>query len=300
MAEIVGLLEERGLLIESEGARIVDLSEKGMNPYIIIKSDGATIYATRDLAAALYRKRTYDFHKNIYVVGSPQNLHFRQLFAVLGLMGYEWSKDCVHVAYEHVRLPDRKLATREGETLDLVELLDEAVKRAKSMIDEERKLENPEDVAETVGVGSIVYALLKSGRNKEIVFKWNEMLDLNGDSGPYLQYSYARASSVLRKAGRFPESADYANLATNEEFELVVMLGLFPDVILDAAAKYEPSILSRHVFGMAKAFNQFYNLHNIIDSEPGVREARLHLCMAARTLIGAGLSLLGIRTLDKM
>jgi len=300
MGEIVELLGEKGLLTESDGAKIVDLSEYGITPCIILKSDGATIYATRDLAAALYRKRTYDFHKNIYVVGLPQTLHFRQIFTILGLMGYEWSKDCVHVGHGYVRLPGRKMATREGESIDLDDLLNEAVKRAKSMMDEERGLEDPEATAETVGVGAIIYSFLRIGRDRDMVFTWEDMLDLKGDSGPYLQYTCARASSVLRKAGEMPESADYPALNEGEEYELAVMLGMFPDVVLDAAEKYEPSILSRHIFATAQAYNKFYNMHNILDSGSGVREARLHLCRAVRSVLGAGLSLLGISALDKM
>ena len=302
MGEIVALLEERGLLVESEGARVVDLSEFGLLPCIIIKSDGATIYATRDLAAALYRKRTYNFDKNIYVVGSPQMLHFKQIFAVLGLMGFEWSADCVHVGFGHIRFPGRKMATREGEIIELEELLDESVKRAAEMIDEERKLDldDPEKVAEAVGVGAIVYSFLKNGREREMVFKWEEILDIDGDSGPYLQYTCARASSVLRKAGAMPEVADYSHLTESEEFELVVMLGMFPDAILDALRKYEPSILARQILGIARAFNKMYNQHKIIDSAPGVREARLHLCGAARDILRIGLSLLGIEALEQM
>jgi len=300
MGEIVELLEERGLLAESEGAKIVDLSELGITSCIIIKSDGATIYATRDLAAALYRKRTYDFYKNIYVVGNPQALHFKQLLAILGLMGFEWSKDCVHVGHGYVRLPGRKMATREGEIIELEELLDEAVKRAKTMMDEERGLDDPEKVAEDVGVGAIIYSFLKNGREKDTVFTWTEMLDIKGDSGPYLQYTCARASSVLRRAGEMPDRADYSLLASDEEYEIVDLLNAYPNIILDAADKYEPSILARHIFTLARAFNKFYNLHKVIDSEPGLRDARLHLCGAVRAVLGKGLYLLGIKALDRM
>ncbi|MCL2058023.1 MAG: arginine--tRNA ligase [Oscillospiraceae bacterium] len=300
MGEVVELLEARSLLVESEGARVVDLSAHGLIPYIIIKSDGATIYATRDLAAALYRKRTYDFDKNIYVVGSPQKLHFNQLFTVLGLMGYDWVSDCVHVSFGQVRLPGRKMATREGEIIELEELLDESVKRAAAMIDEGRGVGDPAMVAEAVGVGAIVYAFLKNGRERDMVFKWDEMLDTDGDSGPYLQYTYARASSVLQKAGGVPERADYAKLAEAEEFELTVALSLLPDAIADAADKYEPSILTRRIFGIARAFNKLYNMHSFIDSPLGVREARLHLCRATRELLGTGMRLLGITALEQM
>jgi arginyl-tRNA synthetase len=300
MGEVIEMLKERGLLIESDGAQIVDLSEYGVTPCIILKSDGATIYATRDLAAAIYRKRVYDFDKCVYVVGMPQALHFRQVFTILGLMGFEWSKDCVHVGYGHIRLPDRKIATREGETIDCEEGLDEAVKRAAAMSDGGRNLEDPQKVAEAVGIGAIVYTLLKNGREHDIVFKWEEMLDIEGDSGPYLQYTYARASSVLRRAGAAPEKADYAFLAADEEYEIADALNAFPKTVIDAADKYEPSILARHIFAIARAFNKFYNQYKILDSEPGVREARLHLCMAVRSVLGKGLYLLGIVAVDQM
>ena len=300
MDEIVALLEGRGLLKVSEGARVVDLSEFGLSPCIIIKSDGATIYATRDLAAALYRKRTYDFYKNIYVVGQPQSLHFRQVFAVLGLMGYAWSEDCVHVGFGLVRFPDRKMATREGEIVELEGILDESVRRAAAMTNADREIDDPQEAAEAVGVGAILYTFLKNGRERDIIFIWDEMFDTEGDSGPYLQYTYARASSVLRRAGDVPENADYHFLTEDEEYELADMLNTFPDAIRDAADKFEPSILARHVMGIARAFNKFYNSHRINGAQPGVREARLHLCRAARTLLGTGLTLLGIKPLERM
>jgi len=300
MGEVMELLDAKGLLVDSDGAKIVDLSEFGLTPCIILKSDGATIYATRDLAAALYRKRAYDFYKNIYEVGLTQSLHFKQIFAVLKLLGFEWSSDCVHVGHGNMRLPGGKMATREGRVVELESILDEAVKRAASMMDGSRGLENPGEVAEAVGVGAIVYAFLKNGREKDSVFSWDELLDLEGDSGPYLQYTCARASSVLRKAGDMPAGADYAKLTENEEFELICLLGAFPDIIRDAAEKYEPSILARHILAVARAFNKMYNAHKIIDSAPGVREARLHLCKAARVQLGSGLKLLGIAAPDKM
>jgi len=300
MSEVIGLLEARGLLKESDGAKIVDLSEYGLTPCIILKSDGATIYATRDLAAAIYRSRVYAFDKCVYVVGMPQALYFRQIFTILKLLGFEWHKDCVHVGYGHVRFPDRKMATREGETVELEEVLDEAIKRASAMTDAERKLDDPQKVAEAVGIGAIVYNFLKNGREHDFIFKWDEMLDIEGDSGPYLQYTCARASSVLRRAGEMPETADYTLLTADEEYEIVDLLNAYPDVILDAADKYEPSILARHVFAIARAFNKFYNSHKILDSAPGLREARLRLCGAVRAVLGKGLYLLGIEALDQM
>lgn len=300
MGEIIGLLRERGLLIESEGAQVVDLSDFGLIPCIIIKSDGASIYATRDLAAALYRKRKYQFDKNIYVVGLPQTLHLKQVFSVLGLMGYEWSADCVHVGFAHMRFPGGKMSTREGNVVELEDLLDEAVKRAAGMTDKDRGLEDPAKVAEAVGVGAVVYSFLKNGREKDSVFSWKDMLDLDGDSGPYLQYTCARVSSVLRKSGGVPEYADYAFLTENAEYELTAALALLPDIISDAASKYEPSILARHIFHTARAFNKFYDSHKILQSGPGVREARLRLCAAARAALRVGLGLLGVEPLDQM
>ncbi|MDR1439865.1 MAG: arginine--tRNA ligase [Clostridiales bacterium] len=382
MGEVVAALERKGLLSDSEGAKIVDLSAQNLQPMIIIKSDGATIYATRDLAAAIYRKREYDFYRNIYVVGIPQSLHFRQVFATLGLMGYEWSRDCVHIGFGLVKFPDRQMATREGEVIFLDDVLNESVRRAAQLMDAERGVAEPEKVAELVGIGAIVYTFLKNGRERDIVFSWDEMLDLEGDSGPYVQYTYARASSVLRKAGAsaagtaaagasLPAGAgsaagteagaasgleasapvseagaapgleadtagsdasapvsetsaagseasaapgseagaapaaaqsepDYALLSEPEEYALAVLLNGFSEAILDAAQKYEPSILARHVAAIARAFNKFYHFHKILDAPPGLREARLQLCRASRALIGTGLSLLGIAAPEQM
>ncbi|MDR3120668.1 MAG: arginine--tRNA ligase, partial [Clostridiales bacterium] len=244
-----------------------------------------------------------EFDRNIYVVGLPQALHFRQVFSVLGLLGFEWSRDCIHVGFGHVRLPEGKMATREGEVIPLEDVLNEAVRRAAAMMDAERKAEDPQKVAEAVGVGAMVYTFLKNSRERDIIFSWDEMLDLEGESGPYLQYTYARASSVLRRAeaaGGLPDDADYARLTSDEEFELVDLMNAYPDTIFEAAQKYEPSILARHVMAIARAYNKFYHFNNILDAAPGVREARLHLCQAARTLLGTGLTLLGIERLERM
>ena len=219
MDSVVDELKSKNLLVESDGAQIVDLSAYNLTPCIILKSDGATIYATRDIAAAIYRKRTYDFFKNLYVVGIPQTLHFKQVFAVLDLLGYEWNRDCVHVGFGLVKFADRQMATREGEVIFLEEVLAEAVNRAAAMMDETRGVDNPEEVAEMVGVGAIIYTFLKNNRDRDIIFSWEDMMDMEGDSGPYVQYTCARAGSVLRKAadaGATDEAPDYSLLTTDE------------------------------------------------------------------------------------
>jgi arginyl-tRNA synthetase len=300
MGEVVSMLEQKGLLKDSEGAKIVDLSERGLQPCIIIKSDGATIYATRDLAAAIYRKREYDFHKSLYVVGIPQTLHFRQVFAILELLGFEWARDCEHIGFGQVRFPDRQMATREGEVIFLDDVMNEAVRRAAQMMDKERGVDEPEKVAESVGIGALVFTFLKNSRERDIIFSWDEMLDLEGDSGPYLQYTHARASSVLRKAGGAPGGADCSLLAEPEEYELICLMNGFAEAVAEAAQKCEPSLLARHVAAIARAFNKFYHYHKILDAPPGIREARLSACAAARALIGTGLALLGIAAPERM
>lgn len=302
MDSVVKELEEKNLLVESNGAKVVMLEEENMPPCIILKGDGATIYATRDLAAAFYRKKTYDFYKSIYVVGSPQALHFKQVFKTIEKMGYDWAKDCEHVGFGLVKFADRKLSTRKGEVIFLEELLNESISKTLEIINEKNpELENKEEVAEKVGIGAVIFTYLKNKREKDIVFNWNEMLNFDGETGPYVQYTYARGKSILRKAENLNGEADYSALNSTEEFELVKTLSNFNEAILYGLDKLEPSILTRYIIDVAKAFNKFYNAHNIMATEDEkLKIARLKMVAATCQVIKNGLALLGIKVVEKM
>ncbi len=301
MDEVVKILDEKGLLEESQNARVVNLEDLNMPPCIIVKSDGASIYATRDLAAALYRKRTYDFDKCIYVVGTPQALHFKQVFTVLKKAGFEWYKDCVHIGFGLVKFADKKLSTRSGDVVFLEDVLKESVNKTLSVIESNNPgLENKEEVAQKVGIGAVVYTFLKNGRERDMVFSWEEMLDFDGESGPYVQYAYARGKSILRRAGEYSADVDYSLLGADEEFQLVKLLEGFKDAVVDAADKYEPSIVNRHITTIARAYNKFYNTCPVLTAEEGVKAARLKLTEATCSVIKAGLELLGIEVVERM
>jgi len=302
MDSVVKELEEKNLLVESNGAKVVMLEEENMPPCIILKGDGATIYATRDLAAAFYRKKTYNFYKSIYVVGSPQALHFKQVFKTIEKMGYDWAKDCEHVGFGLVKFADRKLSTRKGEVIFLEELLNESISKTLEIINEKNPdLDNKEEVAEKVGIGAVIFTYLKNKREKDIVFNWEEMLNFDGETGPYVQYTYARGKSILRKADKVDGEADYSALNSTEEFELVKTLSNFNGAILNGLDKLEPSILTRYIIDVAKAFNKFYNAHNIMATEnEKVKIARLKMVLATCQVIKNGLALIGIKVVEKM
>lgn len=301
MDEIVQILRDKNLLEDSEGAQIVNLEQFGLPPILILKSDGATIYATRDLAAALYRKRTYNFYKNVYVVGGTQSLHFKQIFNTLGLMGFDWYKDCVHVSTSLVKFADKKLSTRKGDVIFAKDVMNEAIHKTMEVIENKNpNLENKEEVAKKIGIGALLYTFLKNNRDKDVVFKWEDALNFDGDSGPYVQYTYVRGKSILRKAGNIPETADYSYLTTEDEFQLVKLLGAFKDTIKEAAERYEPFVVTRYVTELAKAYNKFYNTHPILNADENVKNARLHLTMAIGTVIKTGLELVGIDTPENM
>ncbi|MBW6411245.1 arginine--tRNA ligase [Clostridium weizhouense] len=302
MDVIVNELKDKGLLVESNGAQVVMLDEYNMPPCIVLKGDGASIYATRDLAAAMYRKKTYDFYKSIYVVGSPQALHFKQVFKVLELAGHEWAKDCVHVGFGLVKFADRKLSTRKGEVVLLDDLIRESIEKTLEVINEKNpNLENKEEVAKKIGVGAIIFTYLKNSREKDIVFDWKEILSFEGETGPYVQYSYARANSILGRAENICEEIDYSKLSSKEEFELVKSLANFNNQIKLAIDKLEPSILTRYVIEVAKAFNKFYNAHSVLNLEDEVLKAtRLNLVKSSLQVIKNGLELLGIEVVEKM
>lgn len=301
MDVVVDELKEKGLLVESNGAQVVMLEEYNMPPCIVLKADGASIYATRDLAAAMYRKKTYDFHKCIYVVGSPQALHFKQVFKVLDLAGHEWAKDCVHVGFGLVKFADRKLSTRDGSIVLLDDLLREAIEKTMEAIKDKESIKDKEDVAKKIGVGAVIFTYLKNSREKDIVFDWNEILSFEGETGPYVQYAYARGNSILERAGDFSGIVDHSKLSSREEFELIKSLEGFNNIIKLALDKLEPSILTRYVIEVAKGFNKFYNAHSVLNLEDEeLKRARLTLVKASLQVIKNGLDLLGIGVVEKM
>ncbi|MGN2337723.1 arginine--tRNA ligase [Clostridium cagae] len=302
MDVVVNELKDKGLLVESNGAQVVMLDDYNMPPCIVLKGDGASIYATRDLAAAMYRKKTYDFYKSIYVVGSPQALHFKQVFKVLELAGHEWANDCVHVGFGLVKFADRKLSTRKGEVVLLDDLIRESVEKTLEVINEKNpNLENKEEVAKKIGVGAIIFTYLKNSREKDIVFDWKEILSFEGETGPYVQYSYARANSIISRAENISSEVDYSKLSSKEEFELVKVLANFNNQIKLATDKLEPSILTRYVIEVAKSFNKFYNAHSVLNLDDEVLKAtRLSLVRSSLQVIKNGLELLGIDVVEKM
>ena len=303
MQEVVEILSDKKLLTESEGAMVVNLDEQNIPPCIILKSDGATIYATRDIAAALYRKRTYDFYKNIYVVGTPQALHFKQIFSVIEKAGFEWGKDCTHVGFGLVKFPDKKLSTRHGDVIFLEDVLNESVNKTLEIISANTPdMENKEMVAEKIGIGAILYTFLKNSREKDIVFSWDSMLDFEGESAPYVQYGYARAKSILRKNTLDYSSPDFSKVTSDDEYALITQLNAFSDAVLNAAEKNEPFYINRYVTVLARCFNKFYNSSPILkdDVDTETKKARLALVEATAYVIKSALSLLGIDTVESM
>ncbi|MBQ9715306.1 MAG: arginine--tRNA ligase [Clostridia bacterium] len=298
MQPVLDELESKGLVKLSDGAKIVDLEEFGMAPCLLVKADGATLYATRDLAAAFYRKNTYDFYKSLYVVAYQQNLHFKQFFKVLELMGHEWAKDCIHVAYGMVSLAEGSMSTRKGNVVWLSKVLDAAVEKAKSIIEEKNPdLADKDEVAEKIGVGAVMFSALQNGRIKDITFSLDKVLTFEGETCPYLQYTYARTNSVLIKAGNAINAKvapDYASLDNAESKELIKLINRYPDIIVDAAEKYEPSILAKYLIDLAQAYNKFYFEHRILDEEVSRQLPRLYATDATNKIIKNGLSLLGI------
>lgn len=304
MQEVVDILRDKGLLVESEGAQVVDLSEQNIPPCIILKSDGATIYATRDIAAALYRHRTYNFDKNIYVVGTPQALHFKQIFSVMEKAGWEWSKDCIHVGFGLVKLPGKSMSTRNGDVVFLEDVLNESIEKTRAIIEQNgTRVENIDEVAKKIGIGAILYTFLKNSREKDIVFSWETMLDFEGESAPYCQYSYARGKSILRRAEDIDYStADFSKATSDDEYRLVKQLNAFGNAVKDAASRNEPFYINRYVTNLAKDFNKFYNTNPILkgDVDEETKKARLALVDATCTVIKTALALLGIETVESM
>ncbi|MBR0507518.1 MAG: arginine--tRNA ligase [Clostridia bacterium] len=301
MPAIIRELREKGISKVDQGAEIVDLSEWNMPPCIIVKSDGSTIYATRDLAAACYRKETYDFTKLLYVVAYQQDLHFRQFFKVLELMGRDWVKDCVHVNFGMVSMEGGSFHTREGKVLYLDDVLDAAVEKTYEIICEKSPdLEDKRSAAEAVGVGAILWSVLYNARIKDVTFSWDKVLNFDGETAPYVQYTHARACSVLRKAGGRPETYDASLLSDPESVALLKAIAALPEAVKSAAEKYEPYVVARAVMQVANAFNRFYYEQRIMADDPAIRAARLALCDAARQTLKNGLNLLGLIAPERM
>jgi len=302
MDRVVNELRDKGLLEESDGAQIVNLEQYKMPPCLILKRDGATLYATRDIAAALYRKDTYHFDKCLYIVAYQQDLHFRQWFKTLELMGYDWAGDQLeHVAFGMVSYEGQTLSTRSGHVVYLKELLEKAQQKALSIIEEKNPgLENKEEVARQVGVGAVVYSDLSSSRIKDIDFWWDRALSFEGETGPYVQYTFARCCSLLRKAGEITAQPDYAALTDDEAQQIIRLLVRFPEDVRAACRTNEPFMITRAVTEIAKAYNKFYYEHRILDGEAGEVAARVQLTDAVRNVVRTGLYLIGMEAPERM
>lgn len=294
MQPVIDDLRKKGLLTESEGAEVVRLDDYGMPPALILKSDGATLYATRDLAAAVYRKKTYDFYKCLYVVAYQQNLHFRQLFKVLELMGYDWAKDCVHVPFGMVSLEGQgALSTRKGNVVFLDEVLDTAEKKALDVIEQKSPdLKNKEEIARQVGVGAVVFGALANSRIKDLAFSYDKALSFDGETAPYLQYTHARCCSVIEKAGEVNAAPDYSVLTDDDSFALATRLAAFDQAVVTAGERYEPSVISGYLLDLAKLYNRFYLSSRILGEPAPVQSARLALTRLTRDVLKTGLGLL--------
>lgn len=300
MTEVVELLEEKHLLQEDQGAEIVDLTAYDLNPALIRKSDGATLYITRDMAAALYRKRTYNFAKSLYVVGNEQSYHFKQLKAVLKEMGFGWSDDMHHIPFGLITKDGKKLSTRKGKIVLLEEVLNEAIESAKEQITEKNPgLANKDEVAKQVGVGAVVFHDLKNDRLNNFDFTLEEVVRFEGETGPYVQYSHARAMSILEKAQFDPANAQALALNDAESWEVIKLIQRYPETILQAADKYEPSVIAKHAIKLAQAFNKYYANVKIL-AEDAQKDARLALVYAVTVLLKEDLRLLGLHAPDKM
>ncbi|MCB4943197.1 arginine--tRNA ligase [Streptococcus mutans] len=301
MEEVVQLLAEKGLLEESKGAQVVNLEKYGIeHPALIKKSDGATLYITRDLAAAIYRKRTYDFAKAIYVVGQEQTAHFKQLKAVLAEMGYAWSKDIQHVSFGLVTKNGQKLSTRKGNVILLEPTIAEAVKRSLAQIDTKNPdLVNKEAVAHAVGVGAIKFYDLKTDRTNGYDFDLEAMVSFEGETGPYVQYAHARIQSILRKADFQPQATENYQLNDTESWEIIKLIQDFPNTIVRAADNFEPSLIARFAIHLAQSFNKYYAYTRILDNSPE-RDSRLALSYATATVLKEALALLGVEAPNEM
>lgn len=306
MLKAVDEIKEKGLLIEDQGAQIINLDKYNLPPAIIIKSDGSTIYLTRDIATAIFRKDTYDFYKNIYVVGSQQNLHFQQLKAILKEMGHDWADDCVHVPFGMVSLPEGTLSTRRGKVVYLEDVLNRATEKVDDILREREEkngytMENREELARQVGIGAVKFQELFNQRIKDYVFDWDRTLSFDGETGPYVQYTHARMHSLLEKGNFDPsKEVDVKALSLDDEKELLQQLYGFNQVIVDSHEKYEPYLVTRYITECAKTFNKYYTNTPILVDDEEVKNARLLLVYGVKNMIKIGLYLLGIEAPNKM
>lgn len=308
MPEVIDILFKSGKLIESQGAKIIDLEENGINtPCIIEKSNGSTTYATRDLAAILYRARTYDFDKALYVTSYEQVLHFKQVFQVAKLLGLEekYTKGLEHVAFGMVLLPTGKMSTREGNVIRLEDLLNEAISKVKEIIEEKNPEftdEEKQDIAKRVGIGAVIFNDLSGARIKDEIFDWDTMLNFSGETGPYIQYTYVRTNSVLKKVGEVPkiEEVDFNEFSGKEAQAILKLIYSFTNTIEQVTIKNEPSILSHYLIDLSKAFSGFYNENKIIVEDKKVQDARVYLTYAVNLVLKNGARLLGISMPEKM
>lgn len=299
MQPVVDELNEKGLLKTSEGASIVDLSEYGMPPCLILKSDGSTLYATRDLAAAIYRKNTYDFDKCLYVVAYQQNLHFKQFFKVLELMGKPWAKDMVHVAYGMVSLESGSMSTRSGNVVLLEDVINKTIEKAYNVIEEKNPdLSNKQEIAKAVGTGAVIFGALCNNKIKDIVFSYDRVLSFEGETCPYVQYTVARCNSVLSKNGSAGEFA--IKDMDIDEYGVISVISRFAEVVKSAGEKYEPSLITRYALELATAFNKFYMNCKIGVEDENTRNFRLSITGAVKTTLTSALTLLGIETVEQM
>lgn len=304
MQPILEELRKRGVTKISDGAEIIDLSEYDMPPCLLVKKDGASLYATRDMAAAVYRKKTYGFFKSLYVVALQQNLYFRQLFKALEISGFEWAKDMVHVAYGMVSLEDGSMSTRKGNTVWLSDILDKAVEKAYKIIEEKSpNLENKQGTAEQVGVGAVIFSALSNSRIKDTVFAFDRVLNFEGETSPYIQYTHARCCSLQEKAGASDgptAGKDYTVFDNDESIVLARLLNNFPGVIREAGEKYEPSLVANYLIDTARAFNKYYFENRILGDDMSKQRAKMLLVTSTKEVLRRGLYLLGIKAPQKM
>ena len=305
MEEVIQKLEDTGKLVESEGAKIVNLDELDMAPCLIVKSNGSTTYATRDLAAILYRARTYNYEKAIYVTSYEQILHFKQVFEVSKLLGLDekYTKGLIHVPFGMVHLKNGKMSTREGNIIKLEDLLKEAIERVKIIIEDKNpKLKDKDDIAKKVGVGAIIFNDLSNNRIKDEIFDWDQVLNFNGETGPYVQYMYVRTKSILEKAEKIPsiKEVDFSKLLDNEAIQIIEALYRFEETLRQVIDKNEPSILARYLIQISQSYSSFYNEHHIIGEEATVQNARLFLTYACNLVLKTGAELLGIQMPERM
>ena len=302
MDRVIDIIKDKGLLQESQGTNIVDLEEYNMPPALITNNDGSTLYMTRDLAAALYRKENYDFEKCIYVVGSQQSLHFQQLFKVLELVGFEWAKDMVHVPFGMVALEEGTMSTRKGRVVFLEDVLKQAIEKTKeTMLAKNPNALNVDEIAKQVGVGAVVFQELSNSRIKDYTFSWSRTLSFEGETGPYVQYTHARCCAVLRKAEEeVTTDINYELLNDVDSAEVLKVIASFNKTILNAMRKNEPHIITRFVLDLAQAFNKFYHDNSILVEDAELRKARLALVCATRQALENGLKLLGMQAPERM